>query len=306
MSAGHAEYDYDVLIAGGGPAGLSAALVLGRMRREVLVCDTDAPANAVSHGVGGLLSRDLTPPAELRRVSREQLAAYPSVVVRAAEVTEARRAGDGFEALVNGAPVRARKLLLAHGLDYGRPAVPGLEELWGELVFHCPYCHGWEARDRRVAVIATNPRAAHQALLLASLSDDVTVVGDAELEDDDRALLDGAGIEHVAAPVEGVERDESVALVRAEGREPIECDAIFIQPEFQLACDLAVGLGAELAENGLVATEQGGATSVPGLHVAGDAAAGQPQSVAIAIGSGFAVAAVINADLAREGAGAPS
>jgi thioredoxin reductase len=293
----------DVAIVGGGPAGMSAALVLGRMRRRVVVFDTEAPANSVSHGVGGLLTRDGTPPAELRAIGREQIAKYPTVEFRRDEVTDARSAGEGFELDVGGETVAARKLLLAHGLDYARPDVPGVEDLWGELAFHCPYCHGWEVRDRRVAVIATNPRAAHQALLLASLSDSVTVVGDAELEEDDRARLGRAGIEHVTVRVERVERAGSSVRIELAGREPLECDAIFIQPDLRLASGLAERLGAELTEQGLVETEMGGATSIPGLHVAGDAAAA-PQSVAVAIGSGSAAGAIINMALAQEDAGA--
>ena len=297
MDAGGESDTIDVAIVGGGPAGMSAALVLGRMRRRAIVFDTEAPANAVSHGVGGLLTRDGTPPAELRAMGREEIAKYPTVEFRREEVTGARAAGAGFELDVGGETVAARKLLLTHGLDYGRPDVPGLEELWGEHAFHCPYCHGWEVRDRRVAVIATDPRAAHQALLLASVTDRVTVVGDLELEEEDRRALEGRGLARVAAPVERVERQGSGVRIELAGSEPLECDAIFIQPEMTLVSDLAERLGAELTEPGFVATEMGGATSVPGLHVAGDAAVA-PQSVAVAIGSGSAAAAVINHALA--------
>ncbi len=304
MAAGGESDTIDVAIVGGGPAGMSAALVLGRMRRRVLVFDTETPANAVSHGVGGLLTRDGTPPAELRAIGREQIAEYPTVEFRRDEVTGARATADGFELDVGGETLAARKLLLAHGLDYGRPDVPGVEELWGEVAFHCPYCHGWEVRDRRVAVIATDPRAAHQALLLTSLSDSVTVVGDAELEEDDRTKLGQAGIEHLQARVERVEGAGSAVRIELVGREPLECDAIFIQPELSLVTDLAESLGAELTETGFVATEMGGATNIPGLHVAGDAAGAVPQSVAVAIGSGSAAGAIINIALAQEDAGA--
>jgi thioredoxin reductase len=292
---------YDVLIVGGGPAGLSAALVLGRMRRDVLVADTDAPANAVSHGVGGLLTRDGTSPAEVRRLARDEVGKYPSVTVRAAEVTEARPLDGGFEALVGGDPVRAHKLLLAHGLDYGRPEIPGLEELWGEFVFHCPFCHGWEARDRRIAVIATAPKAGHQALLLTTLTDTVTVVGDAQLEEPGDDALARAGVGRIAAPVASVGREGDGVRVELAGRDPHDCDAVFIQPDLRLASGLAESLGAELTAAGFLECDAMSQTTVPGLYAAGDAA-GSPQSVAVAVGSGSKAGSMIHAAIAHEDA----
>ena len=303
MATGPQSDGFDVAIVGGGPAGMSAALVLGRMRRRILVFDTEAPANAVSHGVGGLLTRDGTPPAELRAIGREQIAKYPTVEFRHDEVTGARVADDGFELDADGETVTARRLLLAHGLDYGRPDLEGIEALWGERAFHCPYCHGWEVRDRRVAIVATTERALHQAALLRPLASQVTIVGADVIPEPKRNVAAAAGAEIIAAGPARVEHDgEGVRIELADGGE-VRCDAVFIQPEFGLATDLAESLGAELADNGFVAA-QAGETSIPGLHVAGDATAGQPQAVAIAIGSGFAVAAQINLALAYEDVGA--
>ena len=158
----------DVIVVGAGPAGLSAALVLGRMRRRVLVLDTDAPAHAVSKEVHGFLSRDGTPPAELRRVGRGQLAPYATVELRPVEARAARRLpGGGFEVdLGDGGRVTGRRLVLAHGMNYGLPDLDGVGELWGTKVFHCPYCHGWEVRERPLAVYGCGERAVHQALHL--------------------------------------------------------------------------------------------------------------------------------------------
>jgi thioredoxin reductase len=304
MEADRQSDPVDVAIVGGGPAGMSAALVLGRMRRTVVVFDTEEPANAVSHGVGGLLTRDGTPPAELRAIGREQIAKYPTVEFRRDEVTAARKTDAGFEVDAGGGTVTARRLLLAHGLDYGRPELEGLEQLWGERAFHCPYCHGWEVRDRHVAIVATTERALHQAALLRSLASTVTVVGaDGVIPEPSQKVAGAAGAEIFGPAAVRVEADGDGVRIELEGGGEVGCDAVFIQPEFSLASHLAESLGAELAENGFVAAEAG-ETSVPGLHVAGDAAAGQPQAVAIAIGSGGAVAAQMNLALASEDVGA--
>ena len=140
---------FDVLIVGAGPPGLSAALVLGRMRRRVLILDTDAPAHAVSEEVHGFLSQDGTPPADLRRLGGEQLLPYTTVELRPVEARSARRLPDGgFKLdLEDGSHVAGRRLVLAHGVHYGLPDLEGVAELWGTRVFHCPYCHGWEVRD---------------------------------------------------------------------------------------------------------------------------------------------------------------
>jgi thioredoxin reductase len=294
---------YDVAIIGGGPAGLQAALTLGRMRRSVVVFDTDDPANAVEHSVSGLLTRDGTPPSELRAIAREQLAAYDSVRLSGIEVVDARREGDGFALeLADGGEVRAAKLLIAHGLDYGLPEIPRIAELWGSAAFHCPYCHGWEVRDQRVAVLAGTPRAAHQALLLRSVTDRVVVVDSAEsvLDEQAQRTLQSAGIEVIAGPVEHVDAAAGGGVcVRIAGEEPLECGAVFIQVELTLRSKIALGLGARLAADCTIDVDPSGGTGVHGLRAAGDAAL-PPQSAAHAVGSGALAAYAINAELAFE------
>ena len=292
---------YDAIIVGGGPAGLQAALVLGRMRRRVLVCDSGQPANAVSHGVGGMLTRDGTPPAELRALAREQIAAYPSVTFRDEEVGAVAKAGEGFEVRVGDETLPARKLLLAHGLDYGLPELEGVAELWGERLFHCPYCHGWEVRDKAIAVVACGPRVAHQALLLRSICDDLVVLagGRSDIKERERGALERAGIEIVDEEIERLERDGEEVRVVLAGHEPLARHAIFIQPDLRLACEFAAELGAELDNKGSVAVDPSGGTGVHGLRVIGDAGS-PPQSVAVAIGTGATAAYATNAELALE------
>jgi thioredoxin reductase len=278
---------FDVLVVGAGPAGLNAALVLGRMRRRVLVLDTDTPAHAVSKEVHGFLSRDGTPPGELRRIGREQLLPYTTVELRPVGARSAHRLPDGgFELdLEDGDRVTGRRLLLAHGMHYGLPDLEGAAKLWGTRVFHCPYCHGWEVRDQPLAVYGSGERAVHQALLLASLSDDVV-------------LLSGTD------DVERVEEDGDGLRVVLRDGPPLRRHALFIQPQLSLASDLAASLRADLTEAGTVSVDPTGQSSIPGLYAAGDAATAV-QSVAVATGSGARAAYAINAELALDPGQAP-
>src|SRR5919201_2701913 len=198
---------FEVAIVGGGPAGLAAALVLGRMRRRVLLFDADDPAHAVSEGVHGLFGHDGIAPLELRRLGREQLRPYGSVTVRMVVVDAVRPSGGGFAVVAGGTEREARVVLLGTGAWDEPPPIEGAAELWARGVYDCPYCHGWEVRDRALAVYGAV--AVAYALLLGSLSDDVVLLTDgSELEPADAALLRSAGV---------VVRDDPVARLEAEG-----------------------------------------------------------------------------------------
>lgn len=297
----------DVIVVGAGPAGLSAALTLGRMRRRVFAVDTDEPAHAVSEGVHNYLTRDGTPPAELRAAGRAELSALDTVELRATGARAARRGdGGGFEVdLDDGSTHAARRLLLAHGMDYVLPDVPGVEELWGKRVFHCPYCHGWEVRDQPLAVLATGAKAVHQTLLLQSLTDDCVLVAGPGYELDDEQLR---ALGTVAARIrrgevrEVAPHQKGLVLRLADGGELVRA-ALFVQPAIELPNRLAVSLGAELTEGGTILTADDDTTTVPGLFAAGDPAE-FVQSVSIAAASGLRAAYAINAELAREDCGA--
>lgn len=293
---------WDCAVVGGGAAGLSAALVLGRARRRVLVLDAGEQSNRPARGIGGLLGHDGLPPAELYTRGRAELAAYPSVEVRDLRVTGGAREDDRFVlSTVDGAIVRAARVLLATGMEYDVPDIPGAAELWGETVFHCPYCHGWEVRDRALAVLG-NLHAAYGALLLRGWSADVVLLtdGPAELDADERARLERAGVPIDERPVAGVRgRDGALEAVLFDDGEELLRDALLVAAPLRQRSSLASDLGAELTERGTVDVDAFGQTTVTGLYAAGDVSAAM-QQVAGAIADGSRAAAAINDSLLAE------
>ena len=273
------DYDFDCVVVGGGVAGLSAALVLGRARRRTLVLDRAGQSNRAAAHVGGLLGHDGTPPAELYALARAQVAAYDSVALRDAEAVDARADGDGFVVVLGdgGGEVRTQAIVLATGMTYEVPDVPGFAELWGGAVFHCPFCHGWEVRDRPVVVHAAGEIAERLATLLAGWTDDVTVV--------DPADVAGLRIE------DGVLR----AVMCHDGSE-FRCDAVLTHAPLHRRDSLPEQLGLTLTEDGFVAVDAEARTSVPGVYAAGDLAV-VPQQVAIALGSGHLAGVVATREL---------
>ena len=173
-----ANEDYDSIVVGGGVAGLSAAMVLGRARRRTLLLDDGGQSNRPAPHVGGLLGHDGTPPAELYELARRQVSVYPTIEVRDALAAGARVDGDEFVVALSSeaGEVRTRSLVLASGMDYEVPDVPGFAELWGGAVFHCPFCHGWDVRDQRVAVYGPADVATRLATLLTAWTDEVITV----------------------------------------------------------------------------------------------------------------------------------
>jgi thioredoxin reductase len=281
----------DAVIVGGGPAGLSAALVLGRARKRVLVIDDDRPANAVSQGVGGLLGHDRVKPADLRENGRRQLREHPNVRFWQGGVAVADQIGDVFAVqLTNGPLVIARAIVLAHGLRYDPPPLPGIEALWGSSVFHCAFCDGWEVRDRALALHASGPGSVRSALLLAGWSNDVVLCTDGA-PDPGGELLAAAGVRVRTEPI--------AWLAGAAGRltqiefahgEPERREALFVNTRRDQPNGLAAALGCELTPDGTIVTDGDGRTGVAGVYAAGDAATAHSRSVANAIGTGSRVA----------------
>lgn len=289
---------YDAVVVGGGPAGLSAALVLGRACRSVLVCDSGAGRNAPAAGVHGFLTRDGTPPAELRRIGREQLRPY-GVEFHEGAVVDARKAEGGFEvALGDGRKVSCRKLILATGVKDVLPEVPGLRELWGVGAIHCPYCHGWEHRGRPWAALASAEEAVEVATLLLGWTGQLALLmnGRAGPGAEDRARLGRLKVEVVEGRIERLEGDGGkLRAILLEGGRRLEPDVIFVRTRLRQSSDLAERLGCELIADGpkagMVRTDPFGATGVEGLYIAGDASEAGMPSVASSVAEGSAVAA---------------
>jgi thioredoxin reductase len=300
----------DVVIVGGGPAGLNAALLLGRARRRVLVCDAGAPRNAPVAHMHGFLSRDGLPPADLRRIAREQLGAYGSVELREVQVEAAETASDGegfVVTLADGASERARRLLLASGVVDQLPAIDGLAGLWGRGAFNCPYCDGWEVRDQPLAVLGTDQRTLQLALHLTRWSDDVVWCSNgpppATLDDAGRVLLAARGIQLRQEPIVRLEgADGQLARIVFTAGPPMERRAAFLHPPTRQRSDLPGQLGCMLLEDGSVSVGELGQTSVPGVFAAGDMARRPTMpvpgaQVVIAAAEGAIAAIAIDQDL---------
>jgi thioredoxin reductase len=288
----------DVAIVGGGPAGLAAALVLGRMRRRVLLLDADDPAHSVSDSVHGLFGHDGIPPLELRRLVRDELRPYKSVTVRIARVDELRSTPGGFSVLAAGTASEADVLLLATGLQCELPPIEGLAEVWSRGAYHCPYCHGWEVRDRPLAVYGTG--ATGLALLLTSLSDDIVLLtdGGSDVDPKEAERLHQAGVVVRDTPVARLEAEdgELARIIFADGSSD-DRSALFLLPSF-IGSPLPGQLGCELDESGDLVIDDDGRTSVPGVFAAGDATTDR-KAVVLAAAAGSRAAYVINAELAR-------
>jgi thioredoxin reductase len=298
---------YDVIVIGGGAAGLSGALTLARARRTVLVLDAGEPRNAPAAGVHGFLTRDGLPPAELVRLGAAEVTRYGGRI-RHTRATTARRTAAGFTVeTADGHAVRGRRLLLATGLHDELPDVAGLRERWGRDVLHCPYCHGWEFRDEPIAVLTTGPHAAQKSLLLRQWSSTVTLLqhtGPAPSAEE-REQLAARDIAVVEGEVVALEIDDDrLHGVRLASGGRVGCRALALMPRMRAHADVAADLGLDPVEHPMGMGHQlpagpGGGTAVAGVWVAGNVAdlfAG----VVAAAAAGVTAAAAINADLVTE------
>jgi len=298
---------YDVVVAGGGAAGLNGALLLARSRRRVVVIDAGTPRNAPAEGVHGLLGRDGMPPAELLDRGRAEVRGYGGHVVRG-QVDAVTRAGNGFAVrLADGRTTRARRLLVATGLVDELPDIPGVRERWGRDVLHCPYCHGWEVRDQAIGVLATGPHAVHQALLFRQLSEDVMFFSHtmAPLAGQEAEQLAARGIAVVDGAVAALEiTADRLTGVRLSSGTVVSREALTVSPPMTARAGFLAALGLRPAghpsgRGDYIPADPAGHTEVPGLWVAGNVTDLAAQ-VGTAAAAGAVAAAAINADLIAE------
>jgi thioredoxin reductase len=292
----------DVVVVGGGPAGLSAALMLGRCRRSVVVCDDGRPRNLASDALHGYLSRDGSPPTELLRIGRDEAEAY-GIEHRRARVVRIEPDDGRFVVHVDqGAPLSARKVLIATGVEDHLPDRPGFRECYGRSVFHCPYCDGWEWRDRRLAVYGRGMAGASLALSLQTWSRDVVLLGDgpARVPNPAAPRLAARGIELRTLRLRALEhRDGLVEAILFEDGSRLPRDAVFFTTGQHQQATLARDLGCELTRKGTVRTDRFGQTCVEGVFVVGDASR-DVQFVVVAAAEGAKAAVAINQQFQEE------
>ncbi len=301
--------NYDVVVVGGGAAGLNGALALVRSCRSVLVADAGDPRNAPAGHVHNFLSRDGTPPSELYVAGRAEVRRYGGRV-ETGRVTALARDGERFGVQIGDRTVAARRLLVATGLRDVLPDVPGLAARWGIDVLHCPYCHGWEVRDKRIGILSTGPSAVHQALLFQQLSPHVTLLrhtGPAP-DAEQREQLAALGVAIAEGEVEQVEADANgLTGVRLAGRGRLALDAVVVAPRYQARAELLEPFGLKPAEVMIgehaagtrIEADRTGATAVLGVWVAGNLTDPQAQVIAAAA-AGLTAGAAINLDLVLE------
>jgi thioredoxin reductase len=294
--------NYDVAVIGGGAAGLNGALMLVRSRRSVVVIDAGSPRNAPAAGVHGFLSRDGMPPSELLERGRAEVRGYGGQLMPGRVVSVARENGWFGVMLADGRSLHARRLLVATGLTDELPAIAGLRDRWGRDVIHCPYCHGWEVRDKAIGVIATGPMSVHQAQLFRQLSDDVTFFSHT-MPPEQPEQLTARGIGIVDGAVVAVQvSDDHIVGIRLQDGTVVSRDVVVVAPRMTARAEILSPLGLAPVEHPAgtyIPADATGRSEVPGVWVAGnvtDLAA----HVGAAAAAGAVAGAHINADLVAE------
>jgi thioredoxin reductase len=293
---------FDAIVVGGGVAGLSAALLLGRACKRVLVCDAGKPRNQVAHAAHSFFSRDGIAPAELLQIGREQLQPY-DVEIRQGEVVDAEQVGDRFQVtLSNGDQFVGRKLLLATGMKDTLPSIKGFAELWGDSVFHCPYCHGWEVRDRPLAIYGKGEVGFEQAFMLTGWSRDLVLCSDgaAELSDEHRQKLIDWGVQIREEKIDRLNhQDGELTEIVFTNNEVLPRRGILLHPQSHQHSHLAAKLGCKLGSNDIIEVDEFKQTSVAGVYAVGDASSPLSQ-ISWAVASGMLAASFVNRTLIEE------
>lgn len=288
----------DAAIIGGGPAGLNAALVLGRARKKVAVIDEGRPRNGVTREAHGFLTRDGISPSEFRRIAMEQIGAYPSVSFVADTAVSITGTDGHFQiATAQGQSFQSKKLLFAVGMKDRHLDIKGLKEAYGKSAFVCPYCDGWELRDKPLVIICKGAAALHFAQLISGWTNRFTICtnGPADLTDAERDELRQHQVPVFDSPIHSIDSDEGmVRQVVLEDGTVIPCRGIFFKPELIMGSNLPQAIGCQVTETGTVIIDEFGKTNVPGVYSAGDAASMRHQAIAAAAMGALSAAAMNN------------
>ncbi|TCP53924.1 thioredoxin reductase [Tumebacillus sp. BK434] len=295
---------YDCAILGGGPAGLNAALVLGRARRNVALIDNNQPRNAVTHASHGFITRDGVTPTEFRRIAYQEIGQYSTVDHLQIEAVSIEKIESQFEVLLSsGDRVRARKVILAMGVKERFPEIEGFYPLYGKSLFNCPYCDGWELRDQPLVVVSESPTVFHMTKLLLNWSKDLVVCtnGQATLSDEQKNQLQAKGVLVMEQPVAAfLGQNGKLEQVRFADGTQIPRSAGFVMPTFVQSAPFGERLGCERTESGGIRTDEKGRTSILGVYAAGDASYMAPSQLIFAAADGSRTAMSVNLDLTEE------
>lgn len=294
--------EFDVAIVGGGPAGLSAALILGRAVRSVVVFDQGNPRNAPARESHNVFSRDGIPPGELLAIAQQQLQPY-DVTFEKTKVSDIQKLNYGFKLVSDSdLQVTARKVILCTGLADVMPNIPGVEQFWGKTVIHCPYCHGWEFRNKPIAALVNTHSILNFAALLSGWTNNLTLLsnGPVDIEPDVREKIDAHGFDIIEDRIKGFKGSNGMLeKVIFKNENAISKEAVFIDPPQKFRSGLYKKLNLKYEEDGELKTNRFGETSIPGIYVAGDAGP-HMQQITIAAASGAEVAIGINHKLLDE------
>jgi thioredoxin reductase len=293
----------DVIIVGGGPAGLNAAVVLGRCRRSVLLFDTGMYRNRSSHGMHNYLTRDDILPSDFINICHKEIEKY-GVRKLNRKVVQGRKNSDGYFVVrdEDGNIYHSRKLLIATGLQDNVPEIEGFQEMYGQSVFHCPYCDGWEVRDKKIGIYARDKNGSELALALKGWSNEVTLFtdGKGKLKSINKEKLQANGIEIIDTPIAKLEGNNGQLekVIFIDGSEQ-KCDAVFFVHGYTQQCNLAETFDCEMSKKGVIVTNRFQQTKTPGLFVAGDADK-DVQFVVVAAAEGAKAGVIINKELQME------
>lgn len=299
------KFDYEVLIIGGGPAGLSAAMTLGRISRTALICDDNKPRNAPSAHINNFITRDGVNPEEWRSLARKDLNKYQTIKYFDGRVLSVDRLENGFQAqLSSGSNVAVKKVILAYGIKDKIPPILGFNDLWGKAIFHCPFCHGFEVRGSKLGFIISNELAFHTLPMISSLSSNLIIFtnGKMKLNDEQKGYLDQKKIALVDEKIECFQyKGENLESVNLVGGRKIGRQFLFYNPEmpFELKSDIGQTLGCKKDQLGLYEANEFGMTSVPGVFASGDNMS-MAQSVLLACASGVKSGSAAIAELLKE------